>query len=95
MKNPLKGSKEDLTFAKYAEDILHPSQGDYSARKFERFMSETHNVACMGCGETALDEYVIVNYESGMMQCPRCFQTTDLKIMMRSWLDITGSMNDA
>lgn len=57
---------------------------------FERFMRESRNVECPGCGEVGLYEYEIYEdpFGKSLLRCPRCPQTVDLETMMRSWMDV-------
>lgn len=80
----------EMKFSDYVETMLDPRQHDYAASKFEKFMKETMNCVCPGCGETGLYEYIILDAVRGVMMCPKCKQRTDLKTVMRGWLAITG-----
>jgi len=71
---------------KLFKDLLVPS----TDAQFERFLKETKNAACIGCGETGLYEYIVIDHQRGILKCPRCLQTTDIKTMMKAWLAIRG-----
>lgn len=55
-------------------------------RDFEKFLKETKDAACPGCGEVGLYEYLVVDDSAGLLKCPRCNQNVNLKQAMRSWI---------
>lgn len=81
---------EDIKFKDFAESALDPLRHDYASAKFEAFLKASRNASCPGCGEVGLYEYEIIDPVAGLMRCPKCKQTVDLKTMMRSWLVVNG-----
>lgn len=78
------------TFAQFAEAMLDPIKDAYSARRFDEFIRQTRDVECVGCGQTALADYIVLDPGAGLLKCPRCYQTSNLKTMMKAWVGLTA-----
>ena len=80
-----------MKFREFAEAALDPARHDYAGAKFELFLKQTRDVECPGCGEVGLFEYDIIDPVAGLLQCPKCLQSVDLRTMMTAWIVLTDA----